>query len=158
VRAGAAERPVLVLLEDVHWGDVPSFKLFEAAVRELAELPWMILALGRPEASVSLDPLAAHARVLKLSELGARSSEKLVRLALGESAKSEDVRRIVGLAAGNPLYLEELVRAAAEGRGDLPETVLAIVQSRIEGLESDARRILRAASVFGETFWARSLA
>ena len=57
-------------------------------------------------------------------------------------------------ASGNPFYLEELVRCEAEGRSqDLPETVLALVQSRLECLEPDARRIVRAASVFGETFW-----
>jgi hypothetical protein len=47
-----------------------------------------------------------------------------------------------------------LIRHVAEGRGDtLPETVLALVQSRLDGLETEARRIVRAASVFGDVFW-----
>jgi len=64
------------------------------------------------------------------------------------------VARIVDQAAGNALYLEELIRAVADGKGDaMPETVLAMLQSRIAGLDASARRVLRAASVFGATFW-----
>jgi tetratricopeptide (TPR) repeat protein len=64
------------------------------------------------------------------------------------------VARLVEQAGGNAFYLEELIRAVAEGKGDaMPETVLAVVQSRLERLEVDARRVLRAASVFGQQFW-----
>ena len=64
------------------------------------------------------------------------------------------MNRIVEQAAGNALYLEEPIRAAAEGKGDeLPETVLAMLQRRLLHLDPDARRVLRAASVFGATFW-----
>src|SRR5205814_8504280 len=56
-------------------------------------------------------------------------------------------------------YLEELLRARAEGRDDrLPATVLAMVQLRLEGFPADARRVLRAGSVFGEAFWRGGLA
>ena len=62
--------------------------------------------------------------------------------------------RIVERAAGNAFHLEELVRAVAEGRGgSLPETVLAMVSDRLQSLDPEARRILRAAGIFGETFW-----
>ena len=64
--------------------------------------------------------------------------------------------RLVPLSDGNAFYLEELIRAAAEGqRDDLPETVVAMVQARLGALDDDARRILRAASVFGEVFFRR---
>jgi predicted ATPase len=65
------------------------------------------------------------------------------------------VERIVQLAGGDAFYLEELVRAVAEGHGDrLPETVLATVEQRLDGLDPRQRRVLRAASVFGGVFWA----
>jgi tetratricopeptide (TPR) repeat protein len=67
------------------------------------------------------------------------------------------VERIVALADGNAFYLEELIRRVAEGGTELPETVLAMAQSRLQLLEPAARRLLRAASVFGETFWAEAL-
>ncbi|MEI8256856.1 MAG: hypothetical protein WCJ30_14380, partial [Deltaproteobacteria bacterium] len=57
-------------------------------------------------------------------------------------------------ADGNAFYLEELIRRAVEwGDDDLPETVVAMVQSRMEAIGPEARRVLRAASVFGERFW-----
>ena len=66
----------------------------------------------------------------------------------------QDISSIVARAAGNAFYLEELIRAVAEGRGqELPETVLAMVQARFDALGPDDRRILRAASIFGETLW-----
>jgi tetratricopeptide (TPR) repeat protein len=62
-------------------------------------------------------------------------------------------------SSGNAFYLEELIRATAAGRGEaLPETVLAMAQARIEEQDADARRILRAASVFGQTFCLRGVA
>jgi tetratricopeptide (TPR) repeat protein len=64
------------------------------------------------------------------------------------------IARIVEQAAGNALFLEELVRAAAEGKAsEAPPTVLAMLHARLLRLPADARRFLRAASIFGETFW-----
>ena len=68
------------------------------------------------------------------------------------STPSEVAERLVEQANGNVFYLEELIRATAEGR-DAPPTVVAMVHSRLSALEPRARRVLRAASVFGETFW-----
>ncbi|MEO7092188.1 MAG: serine/threonine-protein kinase PknK, partial [Polyangiales bacterium] len=75
------------------------------------------------------------------------------------------VTRLVERSSGNAFYLEELIRVAAEAQSagrsieeQLPATVIAMVQARLERLEPDARRVLRAASVFGQVFWAGSLA
>src|SRR5262245_55819584 len=58
------------------------------------------------------------------------------------------------MADGHAFYLEELIRASAEGqRHGLPATVIAMVQTRLMDLDGNARRLLRAASVFSETFW-----
>jgi len=64
------------------------------------------------------------------------------------------VANIVEKAAGNAFYLEELIRAVAEGRSEsLPETVLGMVEARLAALEPEARRLLRASSIFGNIFW-----
>ncbi len=90
---------------------------------------------------------------LHLTPLTRRASELLARAALGDAVGADTLRGLAERADGNAFYLEELIRAVAEGRaGELPETVLAMVQARLEGLDLEARRILRAASIFGQRF------
>ena len=77
-----------------------------------------------------------------------------MRQVLGADVGDDTVERLVSRADGHAFYLEELIRAVAAGKGaEPPETVLAMVQARLERLDPEARRVLRAASVFGETFW-----
>ncbi|HEX7601371.1 MAG TPA: AAA family ATPase [Polyangiaceae bacterium] len=149
-------RPLLIVLEDLHWGDLPTVRFVDFALRALAERPLMILALARPEVSDLFPELWQGRRdELCLHELTPKAGAKLARHVLGDAVPEEQIQRIVTRAAGNAFFLEEIVRAVAEGRGDadVPETVLAMVQRRIEGFEPDARRVLRAASIFGDTFW-----
>jgi tetratricopeptide (TPR) repeat protein len=62
--------------------------------------------------------------------------------------------RIIAQAEGNALFLEELIRAAAEGKTEgVPGTVLAMLQARLGRLPAGARRVLCAASVYGSVFW-----
>jgi tetratricopeptide (TPR) repeat protein len=154
--AECAKKPVVLVLEDLNWGDLPTVRFVDAALRRLADLPFMVLAVARPEIEELFPRLWSERRVqpLPLGELTARASERLVRDVLGPHAKSEEVLAIVERASGNPFYLEELIRAVAEGQaGALPESVLAMTQARLEGLDAEARRILRAGSVFGRSFW-----
>jgi eukaryotic-like serine/threonine-protein kinase len=151
-----AAQPLVIVLEDLHWGDLPSVKLLDAALRELIDRPVFVLALARREVHELFPKLWIErgAHELRLDELTKKGSERLVRGVLGDTATDALVARLVEQAAGNAFYLEELIRATAEGKGDaMPETVLAVVQSRLERLELDARRVLRAASVFGQRFW-----
>jgi tetratricopeptide (TPR) repeat protein len=154
--AECAAGPVLLALEDLHWGDLPSVKLIDAALTKLQDSPLMVLALARPEVHDHFPKLwvRRHAQEIRLAGLTRRAAEGLVRDALGRAVAAEVVDRIVERAAGNAFYLEELIRAVAEGRGeDMPETVLAMAQARLDALDPDDRRLLRAASVFGETLW-----
>src|SRR5262249_49169065 len=119
---------------------------------------FFVLALARPEAR-GLFPLFWQSKNLEEIRLGAlshKASATLVRQVL-PSADDATVERVVATSAGNALYLEELVRAAAEGRSESPDTVVAMVQARLEWLEPGARRVLRAASVFGRAFWRSGL-
>jgi eukaryotic-like serine/threonine-protein kinase len=149
-------RPVVLVLEDLHWGDPPTVAFVDAALRRLADRPFLVLAFARPEVH-ALFPKMWEERDLqeiRLAELGKRAAERLVRSVLGVEVSPEVVARIVERAGGNAFYLEELIRAAHEGQGgELPETVLAMVQARLEGMETSARQVLRAASIFGQVFW-----
>jgi len=148
--------PVLLVLEDLHWGDVPSVKLLDAALRNLHDKPLMVLAVARPEVRSTFPDLWSDRDLqeMRVGALTKKAAERLVRAVLGEEIAPEIVARVVERAGGNAFYLEELIRAISQGKGDaLPPTVVAIVQSRLETLETPVRRVLRAGSVFGEVFW-----
>jgi serine/threonine protein kinase/tetratricopeptide (TPR) repeat protein len=146
----AKKHPVLLVLEDIHWADSLSLKLIERALRELHERPLMVLALSRPLPDDRL--WAGHALRMPLRPLSRRACERLSTEILGADVRPDVVARIVEQAAGNALFLEELIRAVKEGRRELPDSVVAMLQSRIAGLASELRLVLRTAAVFGERF------
>lgn len=153
VRAEATARPVLLVLDDLQWSDARSVALVGSALRELRGLPFMVLALGRPETAETFPDLwAPRTLTLPLHPLAQGATRRLIRQVLGEAVGDQTVERIVAQAGGNALYLEELIRAADARRERVPETVLAMLQARIGLLPADERRVLRAASVFGEHF------
>jgi eukaryotic-like serine/threonine-protein kinase len=77
---------------------------------------------------------------------------------LGPQVSESVIGRAVEQSDGNALFLEELIRMVAEGRGEAPpETVLAVLQARLMRMEPGARQVLLAASIFGRTFWSVGL-
>ncbi len=156
VQAECGAHFVLLVLEDLQWGDLPTVKLVGSALRSAHELPLMVLGLARPEVDEVFPALWSDrgAQKIRVRGLSKRAGAELARGMLGDSASETEIERMVERADGNSFYLEELIRAHSEGRfAALPETVLAMVQSRLEGMEPEARRVLRAASVFGQVSW-----
>ncbi len=157
----SSKRPIVLVLEDLHWGDLPSVQFVDAAARHLANRPLLVLALARPEVYGWFPNIwteRSHTE-LRLGRLTDKAAGRLVKDALGEAATEAIIKRFVERADGNAFFLEELVRALADGKGDeLPSTVLAMVQARLGGLSAEARRFLRAASVFGRVFSSRGVA
>jgi len=154
VVAETSQRPILFVIEDLHWGDLPSVRFLDAALRAAHDRPFMVLALARPEVDTLFPNLWSErgAMEIRLGELTKKGSEKLVRAILPE-AEPALVASLIERASGNAFYLEELVRAVASGDRELPETVLAMVQARLARVPQHTRRVLRAASVFGQVFW-----
>ncbi len=155
LRAECAHHPVLLVLEDLHWGDVLSVRLMNEALRELSQQPLMVLALARPEVEELFPGLwAPRLQEVHLRGLNRKAGARLVREVLGTEVPPSLVDRLVEQAAGNALLLEELIRGAAEGRGEAAlQTVLAMLQARLGRLEPQARQVLLAASLLGHTFW-----
>ncbi|MEZ4310052.1 MAG: protein kinase [Polyangiaceae bacterium] len=150
VQAECEAAPLIIVLDDLQWGDLPTVRLIDAALR--GERPLLVLSFARPEVHARFPDLFHRRTVthLRLGALPPRSSERLTREVLGAAADPALVARIVALSAGNAFYLEELIRAAAQGRTEaLPETVLAMAQSVFDTLDPASRRALRASSVFG---------
>src|SRR5262249_26083172 len=155
LEAHVAAHPVVLILEDLHWGDQATVTLVERALKNLAERPLLIVALSRPELHELFPRIwATHNMTeIRLGPLPRRAAQALAQAALGDGVPAERVAELVERSEGNPFYLEELVRTAAAGDWELPETLVAMMQARLEALEPEARRILRAASVFGRQFW-----
>ena len=147
--------PILLILDDLQWGDILTVSLLDEAMKELRNEPLFVLALGRPEVREVFPKLwSSHMlQEVALKGLGKKASERLVQQVMGKQVPAEVVAHIVGQAAGNALYLEELIRAAAENKLEQPETVLVMLQARIGRFDSGQRQAVRAASVFGQTFW-----
>ena len=160
LEAECANQPVLIVIEDLHWGDDASITYLAQALRRLEERPLLLLAFARPEVHGAF-PLMRSAVSLQevgLAGLTRRSAEQLVRAVLGDVVPPDTVTRIVRQADGNAFYLEELIRAVAEGRADrIPDTIIAVAEARLDALSPEARRVLRAASIFGEVFSAEAV-
>ncbi|HEX3480951.1 MAG TPA: protein kinase, partial [Kofleriaceae bacterium] len=155
LRAECSHKPVLLVLEDLHWGDALTVNLVGTALRELSESPFIVLALARPEIH-ELFPRMWSGQVhhTALNRLSKRACEQLITQVLGNDVPKPTITRIINQSEGNALFLEELIRAIIENKGsEVPETIVAILQTRIGRLSPSARQVLRAASIFGETFW-----
>jgi tetratricopeptide (TPR) repeat protein len=148
--------PVLLVLDDLQWADELTVELVDTALHELQGAPFCVLALGRADTHTLFPNLwRAHKRQdLALKGLSKRACERLFRQILGEQLAPEAAARLIEQAGGNALFLEELIRAAAEGKTDAqPETVIAMLQARVGRFETGPRRAALAASVFGQAFW-----
>ncbi|MFO0587357.1 MAG: protein kinase [Polyangiaceae bacterium] len=158
-----ATHPLVLVLEDLHWGDLPSVRILDGALSDLERAPWTILAFARPDVH-EVFPRLWFERALqevRLKPLTRKAAEQLIREALGPAVRPETVARIEAQAEGNAFYLEELVRAVAERGGSIsdsfPDTVVAMAHARFEALDPSLRRMLRAASIFGDIFWLRGV-
>ena len=147
----SAAAPIVLVLEDLQWGDAPSLDLIDRAMRNLPGRSLFVLGLGR-DARVPRFPRPsedADVSHIALGPLSPEASEQLVREAYPELDATRSAS-VVARADGNPYVLEELVRACAERRGDeIPDNVLAMAQARVRSFSPEQRYVLRAASVFG---------
>lgn len=174
-RSRAREKPLIVLLEDMHWADPSLLELVEHLSARLAA-PVLLISLARQELWDRRPGwgLGERATTIRLSPLSDAESEMLVRGFLGHAEVSPAaIAPILARAEGNPFYAEELVRmliddgvlaGAANGwqlvramPSSLPDTVQGVIASRIDGLESNEKRAIHDASVVGRIFWQGAL-
>jgi class 3 adenylate cyclase/tetratricopeptide (TPR) repeat protein len=152
------DSPTLLLFEDVHWMDDASSELLRHLGTQLPTRPWLTCTTRRPEsggfaAAEGTPPLPAL--TLRLEPLPAEDAKTLVRAATGGRPLSdEELAAIAERGAGNPLFLQELSwpQDASEASEQLPETVEALVATRIDRLAPGDRALLRWASVLGPSF------
>jgi len=155
----SARQPLLLVLEDVHWADRASVELLDEALSKASNAPVLVLGLARPEVQERFRPLFRSLLVqeVPLAGLTAAAGRQMVVAALPETS-SKVVEMLLERAQGNPFFLEELIRAVAAGRQELPDSVLALAEAHLQRLDPEARRVLRAASVLGPSFQASAAA
>lgn len=146
--------PLVLIFDDLHWSDRLSLDYFQTALQRLSELPLLLVGFARPELDERFPDLwKGRVQRLPLRPLNKQACLRFVKQAVGDRLSPALIQRLVDRSAGNVLFLEELTRAALEGTGeDVPETVLAMLQARIGRLDEVSRQVLRAASIFGQTF------
>ncbi len=158
--AEVVARPLLIILEDLHWGDQPTVRLLDEVLGHERERPLLVLGLARPEVHAQFTDLWTRRDVqeIRLTALTRKASESLVEQTLSGVSPAV-ATQLAERAQGNAFFLEELIRATARGQTDaLPDTVLAMMQRRLEAQPAVARYVLRVASIFGRDFWAEGVA
>jgi class 3 adenylate cyclase/tetratricopeptide (TPR) repeat protein len=159
--AQAAQRPQLIVLDDLHWADASSLSVLDELMAVVPDRPIIVLALYRPGWS---NPWASRSfyQQLNLDRLRESEVRELVS-ALSGGTEIEPARtaQLLHRSGGNPFFLEELLRGGASsgaGAGGLPETLHEVLLARIDALPADARAVLQVAAVIGMEFSERALA
>ena len=158
VLAGSPPRPLLLVIEDVHWADESTLALIGNLVERVIQTPALIVMTARPEFQ---PPWPSRLRVtqIALQRLGAEEGRRLVEAAAGKASFSaDDVDRIVARADGVPLFIEELVRemknAPARSAGapaTIPATLRDLLMARLDRVRG-ARPLLEIGALLGKTF------
>jgi serine/threonine protein kinase/tetratricopeptide (TPR) repeat protein len=148
------QQPLALFLEDLHWGDSASIQLLTSALHFASYLPLFIIGLTRPEAKERLGALGEYPGLeeIILSPLSREDCRTFMKSTLGDRISIEKQDIAFNASQGNAFYLEELIRSMSAGYDALPASVIAMAQARIDNLPDAARHVLRAASVFGESF------
>jgi class 3 adenylate cyclase/tetratricopeptide (TPR) repeat protein len=133
-RALAARRPLLLIIEDLHWSDASTIEFLEVLINTEVREPLMVLATCRPELDVRWGAPAVE--TIELQHLPRQFAEQIIDCVTMGRTLPDGVRdRIISLADGIPLYLEEVARASLEGL-DLPS------DGRPAGRSGDAVEVL----------------
>jgi class 3 adenylate cyclase/tetratricopeptide (TPR) repeat protein len=167
----AGEQPVVVLVEDLHWGDDELFDLLERLARDVAG-PLLLLGTARPELLDRRPDWGAgrrNASRLWLEPLSAEEADQMVAELLSAELPQR-IRDVVDHAEGNPFFVEEVVATLIDrgvlARDDgswrvgeladditVPDSVQAVLAARIDLLAPTEKAALQAASVIGRVFW-----
>jgi class 3 adenylate cyclase/tetratricopeptide (TPR) repeat protein len=163
-------QPVLIVLEDLHWGEEPLLGLVERIVSDL-RAPLMVLATARPDLPDRWRArLADTGTLLDLDVLSRSDSRRLLQELLGADLLPVVRQEVLARAEGNPFFLEELLGALIDGgvlrpEGEgwtvtsmpdafvVPDSVHATLASRVDLLDRPEKEALQAAAVIGRVFW-----
>lgn len=176
----SAERPLVLVVEDVHWADSSSAEVLLEILPMCRERPVLWLFAGRPEPEApgwqlcreGVKAAGDRGVTVTLESLGAEDAGRLAANLIG--SEQDRLQPLLARAEGNPFFLEELIRMLVD-RGSLsregdrwvvreevdpaeiPATLQGLLLARIDGLPEDRKRTLKVASVVGRQFAVRVL-
>jgi len=148
----AVDRPVVVAIDDAHWAEVTMLDLIEHLAARLGDASVLVLCIARPElaemrpqwsrtpwTSVALEPLSLAESQGLIDSLGAPAEAQAT------------IRR---LTEGNPLFIEQVTAFALEAGGEaaLTASIRAVLQARLDRLDTEERSVLERGSVLGRSF------
>ena len=162
LRALSRERPLCVVLEDLHFADEPTLELCEELLSLADEESVTLLLLYRPDPDLRSWDLGEAARrryrhrfrELALGPLDPEQGASLAASAAGEELTAGLASELAERTGGNPLFLEEAAREAVE-RADgavVPAAIQEMLQARLERLAPGSREVAAVASVVGRSF------
>ena len=152
----ARERPLVAVVDDLHWGEPLLLDLLEYLVGFSSGVAIFVLCLARGELYETRPSWIVRSGLREVVQLGALDEDEAQRLvrSIGDGElDAEDAAEIVHTGEGNPLFLEQLVATRAEAGGAvLPPNVQAVLTARVAGLDPAERTVLEHASVEGRNF------
>jgi len=161
VESACARTPLLLVIEDLHYADSEEAARLGELAASVAAQPAMLVLSTRPDQDPIDATWRARARGCPLTtlDLAPLSDEEAREIAAGHAGlPAAVVDGCIRRAQGHPLFLDQLLRAAAAGETAMPASVQALVLSRVEKLDRADRQALFAASVLGLRFPREALA
>jgi len=175
VEKACSARPTILVVDDLQWADQPTVALWSRLARSVAQLPLLLVGVVRPvprrDGLLALRRTVGAAGVLRLARLPEPAVAELITTLAGGTPGGRLLRLAEG-AAGNPLYVAELIDALARGArlttseaglvevagGPIPTTLSAAIADRLGFLPARVREVLNAAALLGVDFSVSDLA
>jgi predicted ATPase/class 3 adenylate cyclase len=173
LEALSLERPVVAVLDDIHWAEPTLLDVIEHVADWSRDAPILLLCMARPELLEERPGWGGgkrNATSVHLEPLSEPEADALIESLLGHPALTPEIRqRIRAAAQGNPLFVEEMLQMLLDDgvlvqkedgwvaavdltTVQVPPAISALLAARLDRLSSDERRVLEAASVVGEVF------
>jgi class 3 adenylate cyclase/tetratricopeptide (TPR) repeat protein len=161
IEAEAARRPLVLVLDDLHWADALSLALAERLIDSTEAAPITLVAALRPvqdQAAWRLVEVAAREAAhrhtsIDLEPLADAEADDLLDGLLGDGLTGDQRRELRARADGNPLFLEELASSLeAEASGVVPTSLAGLLTARLDRLDEQARHVAEVAAIIGQEF------
>jgi class 3 adenylate cyclase len=165
LEALAERRPLVLVVEDLHWADDGLLDFVDELMDWLSEIPLLLVCTARPELLERRPGWGGgkmNASTIGLAPLGSDLTALLISRVLDRPLLPVDIQHVLlERAEGNPLFAEQFAQLYVE-RGSaedlpLPETVQGVLAARLDGLSGEEKALLQDAAVIGKIFWTGAL-